>query len=114
MKKILLMGCGVLLAISQLYGQERTVTGTVTSESDGSPLPGVNVIVKGTTSGTVTDVAGRYSLSVPQEGGTLIFSFIGLVTQEVDIGGRRAFDGRMSGVICQLCGVVVSVLGGGR
>src|SRR5690606_22121163 len=96
MKKILLLGWVVLLAANQVFGQERTVTGTVTAEEDGSPLPGVNVVVKGTTSGTVTDVAGRYSLSVPQEGGTLIFSFIGLVTQEVDIGGRTTLDVRMS------------------
>lgn len=111
MKKILLLGWVVLLAANQVFGQERTVTGTVTAEEDGSPLPGVNVVVKGTTSGTVTDVAGRYSLSVPQEGGTLIFSFIGLVTQEVDIGGRTTIDVRMSEDIRQLGEVVVTALG---
>jgi TonB-linked SusC/RagA family outer membrane protein len=111
MKKILLMGWVVLLAINQVCGQERTVTGTVTSEEDGSPLPGVNVVVKGTSSGTVTDVAGKYSLAVPQEGGVLIFSFIGLVTQEVDIGERTVIDVRMAEDIRQLGEVVVTALG---
>src|SRR5690606_19903004 len=111
MKKILLLGWVVLLAANQVFGQERTVTGTVTAEEDGSPLPGVNVVVKGTTSGTVTDVAGRYSLPVPPEGGTLTSSFIGLVTQEVDIAGRTTIDVRMSEDIRQLGEVVVTALG---
>ena len=111
MKKFLLLGWVVLLAATQIYGQERTVTGTVTAEEDGSPLPGVNVVVKGTTSGTVTDVAGRYSVAVPPEGGTLIFSFIGLITQEVEIGDRTTIDVRMTEDIRQLGEVVVTALG---
>jgi len=65
--------------------QNRQVTGTVTSSSDGSPVPGANVVVKGSTSGTVTDVDGKFSLSVPPEATTLVISFIGYMTQEVAI-----------------------------
>ncbi|MBT1684936.1 SusC/RagA family TonB-linked outer membrane protein [Dawidia soli] len=60
-----------------------TLTGTVTSQDDGMTMPGVNVVVKGTAIGTTTDGDGKYTLSVPDEGGTLVFSFIGYATQEV-------------------------------
>lgn len=70
-----------------------TVSGRVT-ERDNLPLPGVNVILKGTTNGTTTDADGFYSLTVPDESGnsTLIFSFIGYVTQEVPMAGRTNID----------------------
>lgn len=111
MKKILLLGLLGMLAIDHAWSQGRTVTGTVTSEEDGSPLPGVNVVFKGTTSGTVTDVTGKYSLSVPPEGGTLIFSFIGLITREVEIGDRSILDVTLAEDVRQLGEVVVTALG---
>ena len=61
---------------------QRVVTGKVTSSDDGTGIPGVNVILKGTTSGTITDFDGNYRLEVPEEGGTLVYSFIGLNSQE--------------------------------
>src|SRR5690606_39228619 len=88
MKRILLLCLsGVLLLSSGAWAQESTVSGRVTSADDGSGLPGVNVVVKGTTDGTVTDAEGNYSLSAPSNG-TLVFTFIGLKTQEIAIGGR--------------------------
>jgi TonB-linked SusC/RagA family outer membrane protein len=70
-----------------------TVTGKVTDEAN-LPLPGVNVLLKGTTNGTATDADGAYSLSVPDDdsNGTLVFSFIGYVSVEVAIGGRTNID----------------------
>lgn len=65
------------------------VTGTVVSE--GEPLPGASVFVKGTKNGTVTDIDGRYAISVPSDG-TLVFSFIGLQTQEHKVGGRTVIN----------------------
>jgi iron complex outermembrane receptor protein len=65
--------------------QNRQVTGVVTSSADGSPVPGANVVVKGSTSGTVTDVDGKFSFSVAPEATTLVVSFIGYVTQDVTI-----------------------------
>ena len=62
-----------------------TVTGTVYSEEDNLPLPGVTVMVKGTTTGVSTDVDGKFSITIPDEGATLVFSFIGFGTQELEV-----------------------------
>ena len=68
-----------------------TITGRVTDEK-GEGLPGVSVVVKGTTTGTATDVNGAYSLNVPDLNGTLVFSFVGYLPQEVAIANREAID----------------------
>jgi TonB-linked SusC/RagA family outer membrane protein len=70
---------------------ERTVKGKVTDEN-GDGLPGVSVVVKGTQRGTVSNVEGEYELTLPDEGGSLIFSFVGFLTQEVEAGTRTALD----------------------
>lgn len=75
---------------------ERTITGNVTSASDGSILSGVTVLLKGTSKGTVTDGNGHYSLTVPGTGGTLVFSFVGYVTREVRTGSNNRIDVRMA------------------
>jgi Ca-activated chloride channel family protein len=67
------------------FPQERTITGKVTSLDDGAALPGVNVLLKGTKKGTVTDQYGKYILKVPSTGGTLVFSFIGYSSKEIRI-----------------------------
>ncbi len=108
MKKILLLGFVLALLTGMSYAQDRTVSGKVTSTEDGAPIPGVNVVVKGTTTGAVTDLDGNYKLSVPAEGGTLIFSFIGMVTQEVEIGSRSVIDISMTADAEQLAEVVVT------
>lgn len=96
------------LAISTMaLAQERTVKGKVTSAEDGSGLPGVNVVVKGTTNGTVTDAEGNYRINVPSSGGSLVFSFIGLSTSEVEIGDRTMVDVSLSMDVQQLSEVVV-------
>ncbi|MFM8741966.1 MAG: carboxypeptidase-like regulatory domain-containing protein, partial [Cytophagales bacterium] len=84
------------------------MSGRVTSAEDGSSLPGVNVVVKGTTNGTVTDADGRYSLSVPAGDGLLVFSFIGLKSEEISIGGRTTIDVSLSQDVQQLSEVVVT------
>ena len=71
--------------------QQITVTGVVTDAS-GDLLPGVTVMIKGTTQGTATSANGAYSLQVPNENATLVFSFIGFVTQETVVGNRRAIN----------------------
>jgi len=67
--------------------QTRMITGTVTSAEDDAPIPGVSIAVKGTTLGTVSDIDGNFSLQVPEDAQTLIFSFVGMATQEVSIEG---------------------------
>ena len=100
-----------LFLASNLWAQDRTISGTVSSDEDGSGLPGVNVILQGTTVGTTTDVNGSFSLDVPGDGGTLVFSFIGLASQEVAIGARSVVDVVMSSDVEELQEVVVTALG---
>jgi TonB-dependent starch-binding outer membrane protein SusC len=88
------------------YAQTTTVTGKVTDLSDNSPLPGVNILVKGTTIGTVTDSGGNYSINV-DSGGTLVFSFIGYLTEEVPVNNKSTIDLVMSPDIKTLSEVIV-------
>jgi TonB-dependent starch-binding outer membrane protein SusC len=106
MQKFLLTCFALGIALCS-YAQERTVTGKVTSTEDGSALPGVNVILKGTTSGTSSDADGNYSVTVPSSGGVLIFSFIGLEAREVEIGERSVVNVSLALDITQLSEVVV-------
>jgi len=71
--------------------QEQKISGKVTDRS-GAPLPGVSVVVKGTTAGTVTDMNGRFTLDKPADADVLVFSFVGMATQEVTIGRNTEFN----------------------
>lgn len=108
MKRIVLFGLALFAAISIGVAQDRTVSGKVTSAEDGSPLPGVNVVVKGTTTGAVTDIDGNYKFTVPADGGILQFSFIGLQTIEIEIGSRSVIDVEMESDVEQLSEVIVT------
>lgn len=88
-----------------------TVSGKVTSQEDGQPLPGVNILVKGTTTGTTSDGEGRYTISLPEEGGVLVFSFIGFVTQEVTVTNQTTIDISMISDAETLGEVVITALG---
>ena len=105
-KKILLLSASLFLMIGSVLAQ-RAVTGKVTSSDDGTGIPGVNVILKGTTSGTITDFDGNYRLEVPEEGGTLVYSFIGLNSQESVIGSRSVVDIVMTTDLAELEEIVV-------
>ncbi len=90
MKKLLLVSlCFLMLCVTQVYAQNRTITGTVTSKDDGLPLPGVSVTVAGTTIGVQTNASGKFSLSVPVSAKSLRFSFIGFspIAQPIGAGG---------------------------
>jgi TonB-linked SusC/RagA family outer membrane protein len=112
MKRCLLalVAVSLLLCSHMASGQTRDVTGTVTDET-GSPLPGVSVVVKGTSNGTVTDADGKFALPVPQTGATLTFSFIGLETQEIPVNDRTIIDVEMLSDVQQLSEVVVTAQG---
>ena len=111
MKKFLLVCFSFVFALSTAWAQERNISGKVTSPEDGSALPGVNVVLKGTTNGTVTDIDGNFRLSVPTSGGTLVFSFIGLASQEMQVGDRAVIDVQLASDVKQLSEVVVTALG---
>ncbi|WP_461146688.1 SusC/RagA family TonB-linked outer membrane protein [Spirosoma pulveris] len=75
------------------WAQDRRVIGKVTSAEDGSPLPGVSVVLKGTTKGTSTDAGGIFDISVPSaKGTTLVFSFVGVASQEIPIGNQSELN----------------------
>lgn len=113
MKKLLLLFVlFVFMGVQSLLAQTRLITGTVTSAAEGEgPIPGVTVQVKGTTIGTVTDANGKYSLAVPQNATTLIFSYVGMKSQEVEIGGRAVINGVLESSLVGLDEVVVTALG---
>jgi len=100
-----------LLGLQVLFAQTREITGTVTSGEDGAPIPGVSVIVKGTTLGTVTDMDGRYRLQVPVDAQNLVFSFVGMATQEIAIAGRNNISIVMQPQAIGVDEVVVTALG---
>ncbi|MFM7852598.1 MAG: carboxypeptidase-like regulatory domain-containing protein, partial [Flammeovirgaceae bacterium] len=110
MKNFLLV-CFSFCFVLSVWAQERVITGRVTSADDGSSLPGVNVVVKGTTNGTVTDADGKYSLSIPSSNSSLVFSFIGLKTTEVAVGERSVVDVQLGSDVTQLTEVVVTAQG---
>jgi TonB-linked SusC/RagA family outer membrane protein len=109
MRKILLLS--IVMGSTALAFSQGKVTGKVSSVDDGSSLPGVNVIVKGTTVGSVTDADGVYALTVPEGSTTLVYSFIGMQTVEVLINGRSTIDVQLASDIKQLAEIVVTGVG---
>ncbi len=89
------------------FSQALTVTGTVTVEPDQEPVPGVNVLVKGTTQGTVTDIDGNYRISVPNENDTLVYTYVGYASQEVPVNGQSTLNVTLSEDVEQLEEIVV-------
>jgi len=83
---------GFLLIQTDTFGQARTIQGRVTDAADNAPLPGVTVQVKGTNTAAQTNVDGEYSISVPGNNAVLVFSFVGMITQEQTVGTRSQLD----------------------
>ncbi len=100
-----------MFSVSSVFAQEITITGTVTDQQDGSPLPGVNILIQGTVTGTTTDVQGDYTIRVPDEEAVLIFTYVGYNTVEERVGNRSVIDVALSQDITQLSEVVVTSLG---
>ncbi len=90
--------------------QELNVTGVVT-DSKGDVLPGVNVVIEGTTMGVVTDLDGRYSIKVPSGSAVLVFSYIGFLTEKIEVANRKVVDVKLVEDIQNLQEVVVTALG---
>src|SRR5450759_3580208 len=113
MKKLfLLIVLFVFVSGYTLLAQTRVITGTVTSAVAGEgAIPGVAVSVKGTTVGSITDVNGKYSIAVPNNAITLVFSYIGMKSLEVAIAGRSTIDAVLDPDLIGLNEVVVTALG---
>ncbi|MEB2776993.1 SusC/RagA family TonB-linked outer membrane protein [Algoriphagus sp. D3-2-R+10] len=108
MKKILLLGLSLFLVSALAFAQGRRVTGIVSSGEDGEPIPGATVLVKGTSVGTATDIDGKYELNIPADGSVLVFSFIGTVTQEINIGQQSVIDVTLQPDVQSLSEVVIT------
>jgi len=112
MRKITIMLVFLFLSgIQFAFAQTRTISGTVTSADDGSGIPGVTVQVKGTTVGTTTDVNGKYFIDVKPTYATLVFSFVGMKTQEIAIAGKNTINVVMQTESVAMNEVVVTALG---
>ncbi|GAB3726680.1 SusC/RagA family TonB-linked outer membrane protein [Hymenobacter agri] len=112
MKKFLLMSLVLMFTfITGALAQTRTVSGRVTDQTSGEGLPGVTVLLKGTSTGISTNANGDFSLAVPATGGTLVFSSVGMATQERAIGNESQFNVVLAQDNKQLSEVVVTALG---
>ncbi|WP_374166161.1 SusC/RagA family TonB-linked outer membrane protein [Arcticibacter sp. MXS-1] len=111
MKKLLSSLFILLLFAANVIAQERTVTGTVKGKDDGLPLPGVSVRVKGSTIGTQTGSNGQFSIKVPGNNATLVFTYIGYSEQQVVVGAKTVINALLVSDTKQLGEVVVTALG---
>lgn len=107
MKRVILLTTLFFIAITCVMAQ-RTVRGKVTDDT-GEELPGVNVVIKGTTTGVTTDLEGNYMITTDDDA-TIVFSYVGFASQEIKVGSRSSIDVSMSGAI-ELQEVVVTALG---
>lgn len=92
MKRVLLFYVLVFALCVEVDAQSRVVSGQITGTDDGQPIPGVNVIVKGTNKGTATDLAGKFSINLEAGENSLVFTFIGYKTQTIEVGQREVIN----------------------
>lgn len=97
-----------ILCVSLGLAQEKTVEGTVTEAQTGKPLPGANVSVKGTQTGTATNAQGEYTLTVPGPDATLVFNFVGFQSKQIKVGDRTVIDVVLQEEVAELEEVVVT------
>ena len=97
----------IFLLSGNIHAQQNKVTGKVVDAKTNTPLPGVNVTIEGTTTGTVTDLDGSYSLVVADPNSTLLFSFVGYTTESEALGGRTLVNVSLTVDITKLDEVVV-------
>jgi len=94
-----------------IYAQQRQISGTVRSSDDGETLPGVSILIKGSSQGTATDVDGTYKMNIPSGPVVLVFSFVGYTPAEVEVGNRDVVDMELTPEARRLDEVVVTALG---
>jgi Ca-activated chloride channel family protein len=97
----------IVFLLSAFTSNDVIITGTVTSADDGQPLPGTYIVLKGTKNYCVTDAEGKYQITIPEEDGTLVFSFIGFRDVEEKVGSRRVIDVKMEMDASQLQEVII-------
>ncbi|MCB0431196.1 MAG: SusC/RagA family TonB-linked outer membrane protein [Flavobacteriales bacterium] len=117
MKKLFIFGTLCLGLWAQVFGQDasgqqdKEISGSIINSADNEPVIGAAVVVKGTMVGTVTDIDGKFKLRVPAGSNTLVVSFIGMKSQELQVGDKTSFDIKMDEDVMNLDEVVVTALG---
>jgi len=111
MKNYLLVCLLMLFATASVFAQDRTVSGQVTDSDTDDPIPGVNILIQGTTQGTVTDIDGNYEMTVPSDGAILLFSYVGYKSQTIDIGTRSTVNIALVADVTALSEIVVTGYG---
>src|ERR1700754_4261226 len=108
MKKLLLASlCFLMLCVTQVFAQSRTITGTVKAKDDGQPIPGVSVKIKGANTGTQTNATGQFSINA-STGQTLVFTFVGYTPLEMAVGAGSTLNPVLTPASKQLTEVVVT------
>lgn len=102
--------CLLVSGFGKVLAQDRTITGKIVAKTDGGPVPGVNVVVKGSSKGAVSNADGEYSISIPAAAKALVFSFIGYTTQEIAIPATSVLNVQMAEGVQNLDEVIVSGL----
>jgi len=95
------------VSVQQVFG----VSGVITDKVSGSAIPGVTVLIKGTSQGTITDETGKYKIEIPDPNGTLVYSYIGYESREIEVGGKSVINVILTESVQALSEVVVSALG---
>ena len=95
-----------LFSLTQIFAQDRTITGSVVDET-GASMPGATVSLKGTQKGTVTDINGKYSITVPESGSILVISYVGYAPEENTVGESNTIDVNLSADVKSLDQIVV-------
>ncbi|RLD47470.1 MAG: SusC/RagA family TonB-linked outer membrane protein [Bacteroidetes bacterium] len=111
MRKIMFLLALFLFTGMQLVQAQKTVTGKITDAKDGSGIPGVTVLVKGTTIGTISSMDGTYEISFDEKYNVLVYSFVGMGTQEIEVGSQSTIDVKMESGITEIEGAVITALG---
>lgn len=110
-KFALLLTCILLCGFHVVFAQSRTITGKVTDADDGASLPGVSVVVKGTSIGTVTDIDGKFSINAPSDAQTLVFSFVGMEKLEFALSTANSYNVKLKKSDIAVDEVVVTAMG---
>ncbi len=111
MRKFTFLLAALLFMGMQVIQAQRVITGRVTSAEDGTSIPGVQIVIKGTLFGTTTDIDGKYRITVPDKSEVLVFTFVGMKSQEVRIGARNTIDVVLAADVMNLEAVVVTAIG---
>jgi len=111
MRKFTIFLALMLFIGMQVAQAQRTITGKVTSSDDGAPIPGATILVKGTAVGAITDIDGKFSLTVPKDKEVILVSYVGMTTQEITLGTDNVVNVVLDPSVQELEGVVVTALG---